>query len=210
MEQTCPECGGVVIQCGVGRPRKFCTEQCKARASNRRSRRARLPIRQRYSGTCKWCGGTFEASKRGKIFCSQRCANAVSARRSKLGVNGKGPKACATCGQTFDAVRATHRWCSRQCRNRHFGLVRARSRSKPSAAMYTDREIFERDSWRCHICGKKVRQDVPRLHDEGATIDHLVPTSLGGEDEPANVATAHWKCNRDKGTRAVGEQLALL
>jgi 5-methylcytosine-specific restriction endonuclease McrA len=210
MEQPCPECGGTVVQRGVGRPRKFCSEQCKARAGNRRTRRAWLPIRQRYSGKCEWCGETFEATKRGKIFCSQRCANAVSARRSKLGVNGKGPKPCATCGQIFEAVRATHRWCSRQCRNRHFGILRSRGRVKPSAATYTDREIFERDGWRCHLCGGRVDPEVDRRHPDGATIDHLVPISLGGDDEPANVATAHWKCNRDKGTRAVGEQLALL
>ncbi len=180
------------------------------RATNRRSRRAWLPIRQRYSGICKWCDGPFEATKRGKIFCSQRCANAVSKRRSRRGEHGKGPKPCATCGKTFDAVRSTHRWCSQQCRNRHFGLVRSRSRAKPSGATYTDREIFERDGWRCHLCGDKVDPTVDRRHPDGATIDHLVPISLGGEDEPANVATAHWKCNRDKGTRAVGEQLALL
>lgn len=180
------------------------------RASNRRANRARLPIRQHYSGTCQWCGATFEATKRGKIYCTMRCANAVSARRSKLGVNGKGPKPCATCGKSFDAVRSTHRWCSQQCRNRHFGLIRSRGRGKPSSATYTDREIFERDGWRCHLCREPVRQDVPRTHDDGATIDHLIPISLGGEDEPANVATAHWKCNRDKGARAMGEQLALL
>ena len=79
-----------------------------------------------------------------------------------------------------------------------------------SEAKYTDLQIFERDGWRCHLCKKLVRRDVSRLHPEGATIDHLVPTSLGGDDEPANVATAHWKCNRHKKNRAMNEQLRIL
>ena len=63
--------------------------------------------------------------------------------------------------------------CSKACANRHWGRVRARQKRTPSAANYTDREIFERDGWRCHICGQKVRQDVGRTHPDGATIDHI-------------------------------------
>lgn len=38
---------------------------------------------------------------------------------------------------------------------------------------------------------------------DGATIDHIVPLSLGGSDEPANVATAHRRCNIRKGDQRV-------
>jgi 5-methylcytosine-specific restriction endonuclease McrA len=61
--------------------------------------------------------------------------------------------------------------------------------------------VFERDNWTCHLCGGAVDPDLPRLDPMGATIDHLTPLSLGGVDELANVATAHWSCNRAKGNR---------
>lgn len=64
--------------------------------------------------------------------------------------------------------------------------------------------------WRCHLCGKRVRRKASRTDPFGATIDHLVPLSLGGADEPANVATAHYRCNQDKRACAMNEQLALL
>jgi 5-methylcytosine-specific restriction endonuclease McrA len=75
---------------------------------------------------------------------------------------------------------------------------------------YTDREIFIRDNWRCHLCGKKIDPQLPRRHPDGATIDHLVPLSDGGADAPSNVASAHMRCNKAKGVRAMNEQLRLL
>jgi 5-methylcytosine-specific restriction endonuclease McrA len=74
---------------------------------------------------------------------------------------------------------------------------------------YTDREIFERDGWRCYLCGKPVDRTVPRTDPLGATIDHIVPRSRGGPDAPDNVATAHWRCNRQKRDRPADYQLRL-
>ena len=53
-----------------------------------------------------------------------------------------------------------------------------------------------------------VLPDVDRRNPLGATIDHLTPIAAGGADEPENVATAHWKCNRERGTRPLSEQIA--
>lgn len=109
---------------------------------------------------------------------------------------------CDGCGQVFTAKHPSARWCSKGCANRHWGNVRSRQRPVASPAGYTDREIFERDGWRCHLCGQPVERIGNRRNPDGATIDHVVPLSRGGTDEPENVATAHWRCNRDKGNRA--------
>lgn len=69
-----------------------------------------------------------------------------------------------------------------------------------------DREaIFERDGWLCGICGEQVE----RHH---ASLDHIVPISLGGAHEPSNVRLAHSLCNsrrgdgiRHPGVRRAGE-----
>lgn len=95
----------------------------------------------------------------------------------------------------FTAAKGNARWCSKQCANRHWGRVRSRRRTELSPIAYTDLEIFERDKWRCHLCGKKVSKSADRKSPNGATIDHLLPIALGGRDEPANVACAHNRCN---------------
>lgn len=71
-------------------------------------------------------------------------------------------------------------------------------------------EIYKRDRYLCHICGKKVRRKAQVPHPMAPTLDHLVPLALGGTHEPANVATAHFMCNSIKGDRLGGDQLALV
>jgi 5-methylcytosine-specific restriction endonuclease McrA len=89
----------------------------------------------------------------------------------------------------------------------------ATRRAKRRAAfveVVDSRYVFERDDWRCHLCRRKCRRDVDGMHPQGATVDHIVPLSKGGDHSLANVATAHRSCNIRKGNRAGGEQLALL
>lgn len=64
--------------------------------------------------------------------------------------------------------------------------------------------LLERDSWRCGICKKRIRS----LKD--ASIDHIVPLSVGGEHAKENVQAAHRHCNCAKGNRGGGEQLLLV
>lgn len=210
---TCEECGLVLEVSTRGTPRKFCSQKCAMRAGNRRGRRAWLPLAQPASKKCAECGADFIAKSRDRIYCYDRhCAVAAYKKRQAQGVTLVGTRAvtCHGCGTAFTAARPEARWCSKRCANRHWGAVRARQRGQASGAKYTDLQIFERDRWRCHLCKKRVRRNVDRTHPDGATIDHLIPVAQSGLDEPANVATAHWKCNRSKGVRAMGEQLALL
>ncbi len=52
-------------------------------------------------------------------------------------------------------------------------------------------ELFERDNWQCRYCGTPVTSDT-------ATLDHIVPTSKGGDDAPDNLATCCLLCNSIK------------
>ena len=86
-------------------------------------------------------------------------------------------------------------------------------------------EVFRRDGWLCHWCGRPVifapamrylehyvqssgftgpmayhhahwtRRDAPLLDYMGAVIDHLEAHSKGGADRQANLVTACCKCN---------------
>lgn len=74
-----------------------------------------------------------------------------------------------------------------------------------------DTEIFERDRWRCGLCGERVNKNLAAPHILCASIDHIVPLSRGGEHTKANAQCAHWICNSIKNNRGDGgEQLALI
>jgi 5-methylcytosine-specific restriction endonuclease McrA len=59
--------------------------------------------------------------------------------------------------------------------------------------------VFERDNWMCWICKEPCDRDAPVPEDWAATLDHLIPSSLGGRDEPENLACAHFICNSRRG-----------
>jgi 5-methylcytosine-specific restriction endonuclease McrA len=73
-------------------------------------------------------------------------------------------------------------------------------------------EIYDRDGWRCGICGKKIRQSLTYPHPMSVSLDHIVPLSHGGEHSRANTRAAHLKCNVDRGAARgeTGQQLALI
>ena len=52
-------------------------------------------------------------------------------------------------------------------------------------------EILRRDNHACRYCGASA-PDVP------LTVDHVMPTSLGGSDDPSNLVTACRDCNSGK------------
>jgi 5-methylcytosine-specific restriction endonuclease McrA len=55
--------------------------------------------------------------------------------------------------------------------------------------------IFVRDHFRCQYCCKKFApQDL--------TLDHIIPRSAAGSDDPENLATACIPCNQRKGARS--------
>ncbi len=52
-------------------------------------------------------------------------------------------------------------------------------------------EVLRRDGHTCRYCGAKAP-------DVKLTVDHVVPTALGGKDEPSNLVTACQPCNAGK------------
>lgn len=96
--------------------------------------------------------------------------------------------------------------CSRQ----HFGrgmCMTHYTRWRRAQPWYVPRpevkraEIFERDHWICHLCGDPINPDARHPDPLTGSIDHVVPRSLGGPDEPSNLAASHLVCNMRKGNR---------
>lgn len=60
--------------------------------------------------------------------------------------------------------------------------------------------VFEEDGWVCRLCDKPISRYIRYPAWLCATLDHIIPLSLGGEHVRANVQTAHRICNERKGS----------
>lgn len=199
----CPECGTAFLQNPIGAPRKYCADKCKQRVSNRAARRRWKPLANPTTKRCAHCDTPFIARSRDRIYCyNEYCKYAAYRERKEAGAQPlivEHAVSCDGCGKKFVGKHPTARWCSKYCANKYWGRVRSRRRyAADGSALYVDREVFERDNWTCYLCNLPVDPELDRLHEFGATIDHIVPLSRGGLDELSNVALAHWSCNRTK------------
>lgn len=70
--------------------------------------------------------------------------------------------------------------------------------------------IYERDHWRCGLCHTAVDKTLNHPHPMSASLDHIVPLSLGGHHVRTNVQLAHLQCNLRKGNRGHAQQLMLI
>jgi 5-methylcytosine-specific restriction endonuclease McrA len=85
----------------------------------------------------------------------------------------------------------------RLARERH-----ARLKGAPNIEKIDRAYVFAREGGRCHICGKKIQNDI--------TLDHLVPLSKGGDHTHANLRIAHRACNSSRGDGRLPAQLLLI
>lgn len=66
-----------------------------------------------------------------------------------------------------------------------------RSRHIPAAVRVS---VLHRDGYKCIFCGRSARQVQ-------LEVDHIVPFSKGGSNDPSNLQTLCIDCNRGKGAR---------
>jgi hypothetical protein len=61
-------------------------------------------------------------------------------------------------------------------------------------------EILRRDNYTCRYCGASAP-------DVSLAIDHVIPTTLGGADDPTNLVTACQDCNNGKASTSPDEHI---
>lgn len=73
---------------------------------------------------------------------------------------------------------------------RPIGRVQTRVRYIPPRARFL---IFKRDNYRCQLCGRSAQE-----HGVVLEIDHKIAFVHGGSNEPTNLWTLCFECNRGK------------
>lgn len=167
---------------------------------------------------CVICGGRFDG-KVGSLYCGDDCRNifySIRSKRDRKSLHIPRSFSCKECANIVTTLYGDQRkvFCSDSCLKRHTKRIRrkmerARLRSVKVEAV-DPIKVFNRDGWRCQICGKKtLKAKRGSIHERAPELDHIVPLSVGGEHSYANTQCACRQCNRRKGNTVYG-QLPLL
>ena len=176
--------------------------------------RSSLPQGKARCHACRRQHGTYSSYASRGCRCDECRAAARSYNAARYVEQVPTAGRCSQCGEPKWSKRA--RLCA-NCRDERKRAKRHRISHERRAAKYgvdaerfSPLEVFQRDKWRCHLCGKKVPRTATAPDPRAPSLDHVVPLALGGTHTRANVALAHLGCNIAKGTRPAGEQLALV
>lgn len=137
------------------------------------------PTSKVYFPDCRICGGAFATRFKAQVLCGKADCRREARRRA---------------GQlSYQRNKATYLKAA-HVRRARLALVKW-ERVDPVT-------VYERDQWRCGICGESVRRTARRKHDpEMASLDHIIPIAHGGDHTYANVRCAHYRCNLSRGAR---------
>ncbi|WP_369907867.1 HNH endonuclease [Thioclava sp. NG1] len=147
------------------------------------------------------------------MYCSADCySRTISARVSTLPASAN----CSLCGSEFKPVSTGGKpssFCSSSCKAQAKLKLRATSRRKQKArkrAVTVESvdaiSVFDRDSWKCQICGVKTPKSLRGTYDDRAPeLDHIHPISKGGEHSYRNTQCTCRKCNAEKSDGAGGQ-----
>lgn len=220
VDRACPTCGKVYQITDLQRRNnqsQYCSKEC----------RPPVAVPDRYGEVkCVLCGVTFTGVNGRSMYCKECNAkrNRESAMRHYYAVRWvrPEPRMCAHCGKQYQPVSGKQRiYCGPKCAKRakknkqryearrgQQARRRIRQRKPRGAAVVYRARIFERDGWKCQLCGKKVDKSLVWPHPMSATLDHIVPLANGGAHVPENCQLAHFICNSTK-SNGNGGQLRL-
>lgn len=206
---TCPQCNREYKT--THKHQKTCSKKCMALSFQKPKTKEVKTIYK-----CVDCGLTLERYGKRCIECNKK-KNREKSYQSFL-IRPFHERSCKWCGALFTPERlcGNYECCcpehkelwakSMKKSDKHNRKAKIR---KAYVAPVSIRDIYQRDKGICQLCGKKVnlKDEWPSLM--CASIDHIIPLSLGGTHEPKNVQLAHFMCNTLKGNRSAHEQLRL-
>ncbi len=128
------------------------------------------------------------------------------------------PLACKVCGTMFTPEYGDKRrmFCTKQCSTKYGRRMigrHHRHRARYHGVEYEPirvYEVFERDGWKCQMCGRKTPKQLRGTFKPNAPeLDHRIPMAMGGGHLWDNVQCACRECNGRKGGRSAVGQMPL-
>lgn len=191
----------------------FCSNACRM-VDSAVSRLSANPSCKVFAGHCLGCGSAF-VSRRERAYCGELCwpkSVAVSVAPST--------KQCRRCGATYKPSYTGGRiseFCGATCRDLVATATKRveKARRKAVLAGATVERVdpfvvFERDKWRCQLCGIKTPKTKRGTYkDDAPELDHIQPLSKGGEHSYRNTQCSCRKCNGAKSDAPLGQLLLI-
>lgn len=195
--KVCTWCGKAYVT--SRRPGRYCSNSCARYGTGTADLTCELTWRY-----CKHCDISYPHG-----LCPQRDTHPTKAPPDMAS------RPCVSCGTPFTPLRPagySAAYCSPTCRNRE-ASARRRANQGSNYEHRTDRAvgrvrrhaIYERDRWVCQLCRRKVNPKLTVPHPQAATLDHVLPVSLGGTHDEWNLQLAHFGCNSKKRNKVHGE-----
>lgn len=187
VNSECTTCGAHFhyVRNGSGRKRKYCSAKCKKVFDDSKIKAKRLMNRKtpiaHTDRVCVVCGAKFRRPNPSTVTCGPECGT----RR---------------CHNTRSA-NADNKRFERTGRRDDSDLVHRREKAEwKRRGDNIDRiKLFERDGWRCYICGDQTPKELIGSHRPKAPeVDHIIPFAAGGQHTWVNTACACRFCNSKK------------
>lgn len=182
-----------------GKQRKAHVDQPQCKQCLHKARRKLMP--------CPRCGVPFwpwEGNKHARKYCSKACAQPPrKPKQLKAKRPQPQPRECMWCLTWFvpRVAAARIRCCSTRCRG-HYENKRRKARLRgvigSPLSVYV---LRRRDGNLCALCGQAIDFSLVYPHPGAATVDHTMPVTKGGHNDPLNQRLAHSRCNIVKGNR---------
>ena len=222
----CQHCGNEYLnKRNGGEGKKYCSRQCafaghKAWMRNAHPPRSKLPSYSQVEHThCVVCGTGFYNRHGGtQTICSKPCDTIRYGRFNKQAE----PRDCKECGLSFTPEYGNKRrtFCSGVCAKKHGSRMHRqkygnnhRTRARHYGVDYepvNKLKVFERDGWRCQVCGVSTPQSRQGTrHPNAPELDHRVALAAGGAHSYDNTQCACRQCNSDKGAHTTVGQLPM-
>lgn len=206
----------LVRKSDIGRIAKYCSKVCSDKF-NGDKRKQRIQALTRRDVNCSNCQTAFVTHSKSQRFCQANCRKMGLAKEARINYIPRMKQTprtiyCGWCGipqqvgGSDTRNKLYHDDCRLQAKRARYRIKTVKRQSKLSVSLRVSVEqLAQRDGEYCYLCQEVIDLTLPRTNRFGATIDHVIPISKGGQDIMDNLKLTHWICNNRKSDKLVGQ-----